>query len=174
MPNHLNLINDFPCPSILRDGAFGFVQFSCPEIESQLYPMQTDQALKNQTRSSLFYCYCLLHTIFFWLTNIGAICQDWWRLDEWRILTEPTFIFFCCSIKPSFIWKWKYCNMSAWRSCVPPEAGLISLGLVDCSTRQADLTLSLLSSKSTFSRPFKEKMHKWGSENLYYNHLSSE
>ena len=36
------------------------------------------------------------------------------------------------------------------------------------------LTLSLLSSKSTFSWPFKEKMHKWCSENLYYNHLSSE
>ena len=31
------------------------------------------------------------------------------------------------------------------------------------------LTLSLLSSKCTFSQPFKEEMHKWGSENLYYN-----
>ena len=38
------------------------------------------------------------------------------------------------------------------------------------------LTLSLLSSKHTFSQPSKEKMHTWGtcSENLYYNHLSSE
>ena len=36
------------------------------------------------------------------------------------------------------------------------------------------LTLSLLSSKSPFSQPFKEKMHQWDSENLYSNHLSSE
>ena len=33
--------------------------------------------------------------------------------------------------------------------------------------RIAYLTLSLLSSKSTFSQPSKEKMHKQGSENFY-------
>ena len=41
-------------------------------------------------------------------------------------------------------------------------------------TKSSLLSLSLLSSKSPFSQPFKEKMHKWDSENLYYNHLSSE
>ena len=41
-------------------------------------------------------------------------------------------------------------------------------------TKLPPLTLSLLSSKSTFSQPSKEKMHKRGSENLYCNLLSSE
>ena len=46
---------------------------------------------------------------------------------------------------------------------LPPPQGTI-----------AYLTLSLLSSKCTFSWPITQKMYKWGSENLYYNHLSSE
>ena len=36
------------------------------------------------------------------------------------------------------------------------------------------LTLSLLSSKGTFSPHFQETMYKRGSENWSYNHFSSE
>ena len=49
-----------------------------------------------------------------------------------------------------------------------------SSGIIEWLWATVALTLSLLSSKSPFSQPFKEKMHKWDSENLYYNHLSSE
>ena len=104
--------------------------------------------------------------------NSPAASQEIWHHTVWR-----TWLFIAYSDE-----KWLYYKFSLHHShnrfLKGWENTLFELRSGGVKTWSNDisniLTLSLLSSKSPFSQPFKEKMHKWDSKNLYYNHLSSE
>ena len=144
-------------------------------------------------------CSIIWHCISFWFghlssaeTVLGAISrvlrEDWKKSTE--LTTNIVYIFFCFSSFSQFhsiiihfkvgamcmqILEHEIKRHETWTAELEKKKSCILCTLCDYDhSNIAPLTLSLLSSKSVFSQPFKKRLYEWCSENLYYNHFSSE
>ena len=87
----------------------------------------------------------------------------WWICEDYLVASELREYTSLCDERPCAVGSYviRPYMMYVWLA-------IDNLYGMECSWIRSHTRLN------PFSQPFKEKMHKWDSENLYYNHLSSE